>query len=217
MPLLLAELMVMGVAAICVGELVERADALGERFAARVRVGMDWLLAWGAVALAGHAVRRRSPRRGRRPSIGRIVGGTLSAAATVMWFVIWSLTFSRTGSDPIESIAPEDAVPRLTFLLGSLVAFGGYLVVRFLRDPRLRARARRFAEGAAPSPIAPFEDHDAVVLDVRPREGDGFEPYFVGTCSCGWVGPVREDVRLAVADVTGHRPGGEPEIIRPLA
>lgn len=120
---------------------------------------------------------------------------------------MFTLTFSKSGPDPIDVVGPADAVPRLTFLVGSIVVGGpvGAVLVR---------RHRRSLE--APAPGEPVT-HEPLVLDVRPSPGDDFEPYFVGTCSCGWVGPVREEVKTATADALDHRPTWQPKVFRPLA
>ncbi len=191
-------------------ELQDRRTALGDDFARYAFVGVliigVWLAMWGAA----HRLLRGTSGLGKRPAswrrrVGRLLAGTVMVAG------ILALGFSlgRSQPAPVDEMQPQVAVPLLAFLLGVVGAVGLVAAAKVVRNrPAAReARQRRL----------PPQEHVADVLDVRPHSRDDFDPYFAATCSCGWTGLPRDDVELAKADARTHRPGGEPEVVRPLA
>ena len=66
-------------------------------------------------------------------------------------------------------------------------------------------------------PSAEGAQHEAVVLDVRPSEGDDYEPYFIGQCDCGWLGEFHDQLQPALEEARSHGGGTNPRVIRPVA
>jgi hypothetical protein len=189
------------------------------------RADYAWLIAWSA--LIGFVVwhvpaawRRRSPMveaslshevwgKALNRAGGRLLPMGMVATALVtlgLWLSLWVTT------EPVGLILVlatlAVAVP---LMLGSaLLNRPKWIVPPYARDEP-GALAMWFGEAKVE------ERHRVEINDVRPLDPAAFEPYFLATCECGWLGEIRSSHVEASRDAATHDPSGEPETVRPVA